>query len=291
MSILQSINHMNRLGPLAVGGTNPVRVMGIINTSPESFYKKSVYTEQREIAKVVKEMEEDGADLLDVGGMSTAPYLKTLVSEKVEIKRVTQAINAIQKVSKLPISIDTCRASVARAALDLGVDTLNDVTGLQYDKEMVRVLEEYCPSVIVCAFSKNRISGNQVIQTRNLLRYGISIATKSGIPKNKIVVDPAIGFFRKKAKGIFFTKIDSDWLKRDLAIIQNLRSIKLGQPLMISVSRKSFIGQILNEKDPEKRLAGSLAAETVAVLNGADIIRTHNVKATCDAAQIARVKK
>lgn len=282
---------MNRLGPVSVGRANPVRVMGIINTSPESFYKKSVYTKQKEIAKIVKQMEEDGADFVDVGGMSTAPYLKTMVSEKTEIKRVTQAINVIQKVSNLPISIDTCRSNVAKAAFDLGVEILNDVTGLQYDKDMVKVLQEYCPSVIVCAFSKTRVSGNQVTQTKNLLRQSVSIAKKSGIPKNKIIVDPAIGFFRKNAKGIFFTTTSSDWVARDLVIIQNLRSIKLEQPLLISISRKSFIGNLLHQKDPEKRLAGSLAAETVAVLNGADVIRTHNVKATCDAIQIAQELK
>jgi dihydropteroate synthase len=102
------------------------------------------------------------------------------------------------------------------------------------------------------------------------------------------VVDPAVGFFRKSAKGILFTKINSDWLKRDIDVIQNLASIKLGYPLLVSVSRKSFIGYLLNEKDPDKRLYGSLAAETIAILNGADIIRTHNVKATHDAIKIAQ---
>lgn len=279
---------MHKLGPVPVGDSNPVRIMGIVNTSPESFYKKSVYTEQKEIAKIVKQMEEDGADFIDVGGMSTAPYLKTLVPEKTEIERITRAIRTIKKVSKLPISIDTCRASVARAAFDLGVDILNDVTGLQYDYTMAQVLQEYCPSVIVCAFSKRPVSGNQVMQTKTLLHQSISIAKKSGIPNRVITVDPAIGFFRKNAKGIFFTKINSDWIKRDVTIIQNLKSIKLGHPLLISVSRKSFIGSLLNQKDPDKRLAGSLAAETIAVLNGADIIRTHNVKATHDAIQIAQ---
>ena len=282
---------MSKLGPVRVGNANPVRVMGIINTSPESFYIKSVYTEQKEIAKTVKQMEEDGTDFIDVGGMSTAPYLRTLVPEKTEIERVTKAISTIQKVSSLPISIDTCRSSVARAAFDLGIDILNDVTGLQYDKNMISVLQDYTPSVVLCAFSKKLVSGNMVTQTRNLLQNSISIATKSGIPKNKIIVDPAIGFFRKKAEGIFSTKINSDWLKRDVTIIQNLKSLKLGHPLLISVSRKSFIGQLLGQKDPDKRLAGSLAAETIAVLNGADIIRTHNVKATCDAIQVAQQLK
>lgn len=287
MYIVQSLNDMNRLGPVSVGGSNPARIMGIINTSPESFYKKSVYKKQ-EIAKIVKQMEEDGADIIDVGGMSTAPYLKTLVPEKIEIERVTQAIHIIQNATNLPISIDTCRASVAKAAFDLGVEILNDVTGLHHDDNMISILQDNSPSVILCAFSKKPVSGNMIQQTRNLLQNSISIAVKSGISKNKIVVDPAIGFFRKNARGIFFTKINSDWLKRDIAILQNLKSIKLGHPILVSVSRKSFIGSLLDEKDPDKRLYGSLAAEVIAVLNGADVIRTHNVKATCDAIKIAQ---
>jgi dihydropteroate synthase len=279
-----------KLGPVSVGGSNPTRVMGIINASPESFYKKSIYPKQ-EIAKTVKQMEGDGADMIDVGGMSTAPYLKTLVSERTETERVTQVIRIIQNVSNMPISIDTCRAGVAKAAFDLGVDILNDVTGLQYDENMISVLQEYAPSVVLCAFSKKLVSGNIVTQTTNLLKNSISIATRAGLPKNKIVVDPAIGFFRKKARGIFFTKINSDWLKRDVIILQNLKSIKLGYPILVSVSRKSFVGSILDETDPDKRLYGSLAAEVVAVLNGADIIRTHDVKATCDAIEIAQKLK
>lgn len=282
---------MSRLGPVHVGGTNPVRVMGIINVSPESFYKRSVYTEEEKIAKIARQMEYDGANFVDVGGMSSAPYLRTIVPEKTEIERITKAISIIQKVSNIPISIDTCKAQVARAALALGADILNDVTGLQYDDNMVRVLEDFSPSVIVCAFSRSRVCGDQVIQARNLLRHSISIAKKSGIAKERIAVDPAIGFFRKKAQGVFFTRISSDWLKRDLAMLQNLKHIKLGHPLLVSVSRKSFIGQILDQKDPDKRLAGSLAAETVAVLNGADIVRTHNVKDTFDAVQIAQKLK
>ncbi|MGI0102625.1 MAG: dihydropteroate synthase [Nitrosotalea sp.] len=279
---------MNKLGSIPVGNSSPTRIMGIINASPESFYKKSVYTEPKEIAKIAKQMEEDGADFIDIGGMSTAPYLKTLVPEKTEIDRITKAISAVQKVSKLPISVDTCRANVAKKAFELGVEILNDVTGLKYDQNMTEILEEYSPSVIVCAFSKQPITGNQITQAKNLLAKSTLIAKKSGISKNRIVVDPAIGFFRKNAKGILFTKINSDWLKRDIDVIQGLASIKLDYPLLVSVSRKSFIGYLLNEKDPDKRLYGSLAAETIAILNGADIIRTHNVKATCDAIKIAQ---
>lgn len=277
---------MHELARVKVGSTNPIRVMGIINTSPESFYKKSIFTDKKIIGKTAKLMEEDGADFIDVGGMSTAPYLKTLVSEDQEVKRITNAINAIQKTSKLPISIDTCRAKVAEIALKLGAEIVNDVSGLKYDQNMVDILEKHNPSVIVCAFSSNPVRGNQVMQTKKLINQSVTLALKSGIPKNKIVVDPAIGFFRRKAQGVLFTKINSDWLKRDVLILKNLNQIKGGHPILVSVSRKSFVGELLDEADPEKRLYGSLAAETFAALNGADIIRTHNVKSTCDIVKI-----
>ncbi|MGI0006992.1 MAG: dihydropteroate synthase, partial [Nitrosotalea sp.] len=215
-------------------------------------------------------------------------YNKTLVSENQEIKRITNAIDAIKKVSKLPISIDTCRARVAEAALQLGAEIVNDVSGLKYDKNMVNVLEKYCPSVILCAFSNKPVGGNQVSQAQRLIDQSVTLALKSGIPTNKIVVDPAIGFFRKKAQGILFTKINSDWLQRDILVLKNLNRIKREYPILISVSRKSFIGELLKESDPANRLYGSLAAETFAVLNGADLIRTHNVKATSHVVQIVK---
>jgi len=277
---------MHRLARVRVGGSSPIRVMGIINTSPESFYKKSVFTDKKMIEKTAKLMEEDGADFIDVGGMSTAPYIQTLISEDKEIKRITNAINAIQKVSKLPVSIDTCRARVAEMALQLGAEIVNDVSGLKYDKNMVDVLEKHCPSVVLCAFSNEPVKGNQVIQAKKLINQSVALALRSGIPASQIIVDPAIGFFRKKAQGVLFTKINSDWLQRDMLILKNLKHIKQEHPILVSISRKSFIGELLGETDPDKRLYGSLAAETFAALNGADIIRTHNVKATNDIVKI-----
>ncbi len=279
---------MHTIAGVRVGDSNPIRIMGIINTSPESFYKKSILTDKKMIEKTAKLMEEEGADFIDVGGMSTAPYIKTLVSEDKEIKRITNAINAIQKVSKLPISIDTCRAKVAEAALQLGAEIVNDVSGLKYDKNMVNILAKYGPSVVLCAFSNKPISGNQVIQTRKLIGQSVALALKSGILESQIVVDPAIGFFRKKAQGVLFTKISSNWLQRDMLILQNLNRIKQKYPILISISRKSFIGELLGETNPAKRLYGSLAAEAFAILNGADIIRTHNVKATNDVVKIVK---
>jgi dihydropteroate synthase len=180
----------------------------------------------------------------------------------------------------LPISVDTCRAAVAKEAIELGVDIINDVTGLKYDPSMPKIIEKYYPSLILCAYSKKIITGNQLSETRQLFKKSLEIAKSVKIPRTKIVLDPAIGFFREKGKNSFFTKINSDWTQRDLLILKNLRAIKLNMPLLVSVSNKSFIGKILKKHSPSDRIAGSLTAEAVCVLNGADIIRTHNVGET-----------
>jgi len=283
------INDVSRLGPVRVGGSNPVRIMGILNTSPESFYKKSI-KKTSQIAEAVKQMEEDGADFVDVGGMSTAPYLSTMVSEKQETKRITEAIKQIQKATNLPISIDTCRAAVAKAALEYGVDIINDISGLQYDKQMPNVIEKHQPSLVLCAYSKKTLKGDLLVQAKLAIQSSLKIAKSANIKTSNIVIDPAIGFFRKTGKHPFYTKINQDWFKRDLEVLQNLSFFKkLDHPILISVSNKSFIGKLLDKKNPADRLYGSIAAEVIATLNGADIIRTHNVKETKDAVSVAQV--
>ena len=278
---------MAKIGNVGVGGKNPVRIMGILNTSPESFYKKSVITSKTHIKNTVKMMEDQGADFVDVGGMSTAPYLSTSVSEKIESKRIQNAIKIIQNFTNLPISVDTCRAKVAKDALEYGIEIINDISGLKYDKKMQEVISEYSPSLILCAYNSKIVYGNPVTVTKKLLQDSLKIAKKSHVSSEKIVLDPAIGFFRKTGKGPFFTKIKSDWLERDLSILKNLNSIKQNYPLLISVSNKSFIGKILGKENPSDRLFGSISAEVISVLHGADIIRTHNVEATKDAVTIA----
>jgi len=282
------ISHVNKLGTVRIGGSNHVKIMGILNASPESFYKNSISVGKQKITDSVHRMEEEGADFIDVGGMSTAPYLQTVVSEKIEKDRVINAIKIIQSATNLPISVDTCRAGVAKESLELGVDIINDVTGLQYDPVMPKIIEKYSPSLILCAYSKKIITGNQLQETKHLLKKSLDIAKSAKIPSSKIVLDPAIGFFRKKGRNSFFTKINSDWVKRDLLILKHLRAIKLNMPLLVSVSNKSFIGKILKKENPSDRLAGSLAAEVVCVLNGADIIRTHNVGETKEAVTTAQ---
>jgi len=274
-----------KLGSVRIGG--PVRIMGILNASPESFYKDSIKRSKRSVGDAVRQMELEGADIVDVGGMSTAPYLDTAVSERVESQRVTGAIKAIQNASNLPISVDTCRASVAKDAMDLGVDILNDISGLKHDQSMVDVLSAYRPSVVLCAFSNGISEGNPVSEVRRFLKESISIARQSGVGPENIAIDPSIGFFRSSARGRFFTKITGDWFERDQAIVRNLKKIKQDLPLLVSVSNKSLIGRLFDVADPLERVSGSVMVEAICVLNGADIIRTHNVAQTRMAASAA----
>jgi len=283
---------MTRLGKLRVGQKNKVTIMGILNISPESFYKNSIKSSKSQILHYVTKLEEDGTDIIDVGGMSTAPYLKTIVSEKVESQRVTKTIKIIQNISNIPISVDTCRASVAKNALELGVDVINDISGLKYDRNMPKVIEKYDPSLILCAYSNKLVKGNTISQTKKLLNESVKIAQQSKISKEKIVVDPAIGFFRRSSdvkNKLPYTKISSDWAQRDIEIIKKLKFLKINFPILISISNKSFLGKLLGKDDPAERNIGTAIAEMLSIINGASIIRTHNPKITSDVIKLAKL--
>ena len=278
---------MARLAGVRIGGGSPVRIMGVINASPESFHKGTVRTGRRQTRDAAKAMEDRGADFVDVGGMSTAPYLSTAVSERTESERVLAAIGAIRDSTNLPVSVDTCRSRVARDALEHGAEIVNDISGLKYDAKMAATVSEFGASLVLCAYGRGTVAGDPVPVTRRLLQEGLAIAKRHRIPPDTIALDPAVGFFRRTGRGPFFTKIRSDWLERDLAVLRGLRSIMRGRPAVVSASNKSFIGRILGRDLPEDRIFGSVAAEAAAVLNGAAVIRTHNVAATRDAIAVA----
>jgi len=282
---------MTKLGNLVVGRKNEITIMGILNISPESFYKKSIKSTKSQISKHLCDMEENGANIIDIGGMSTAPYLKTIVSEKIESERITKTIKIIQNLSNIPISVDTCRASVARDALELGIDVINDISGLKYDENMPKVIEKYNPSLILCSHSKQLVSGNPISITKKLLNESIKIAENAQISKNKIVVDPAIGFFRRSSdvkNNLPYTKITSDWIQRDIEIIKKLKFLKTSFPILISISNKSFLGKLLGKDDPADRNTGTAIAEMLSIINGASIIRTHNPKITSDVIKMTK---
>jgi dihydropteroate synthase len=271
-----------RIGGVAVGGS-ATKVMGIINVSPESFYKGSVKTGEQEIAGTAKEMEQAGAHIIDIGAMSTAPYLDTLVSMEEEARRMAHAIHIVKDSCNLPISADTPRAEVAEQAIAAGADAINDVTGLKYDAKLARVVAKAKVPVIIGAYSSKPATG-KMPGTIRALKESLAIAKKAGIKGDSIIIDPSIGFFRGEGKSPFFTKMtDMPWYLRDMQVLSNLDKLAaLKKPVCVSVSRKSFIGHLLNLQT-EDRMVPSVACEIIATLNGASLVRTHNVRETVQA--------
>jgi dihydropteroate synthase len=275
---------LTRIGKLIIGPKSSAKVMGIINVSPESFFKGSVRTGDEQVAAAAKQMERDGAHMIDIGAMSTAPYLETMIPVDMEVRRITSAIKAAKSACDLHISADTPRAETARTALAAGADVINDVTGLKYDPMMADVIAKSRARAIICAYSRSEITG-RMLGTAKSLRESRTIARKAGINADDIIIDPSIGFFRPEGKNFFFSKMtDMPWYVRDMQVISHLSELTaLKKPICISVSRKSFIGHLLNLQSPEDRMVPSIACELISVLHGASLIRTHNVKETVQA--------
>jgi dihydropteroate synthase len=267
------------LAGVEVGDGFPVRLVGVINVSPESFYPGSVAANEATLKQRAEAMAVEGADLLDIGAMSTAPYLTTEIPEAEEIQRLSWAIGVVRNTVALPISADTTRSRVALAALDAGADVINDVSGLRRDPGMGEIVAKRARGVILMASETTPEARDPIETVRRLLAESLQIVWKAGVPEHRVIVDPGIGFFRKAAL---------PWYEWDCEVLRRLGDLKtLDRPVLVGVSRKSFIGQILDQADPGDRLAGSLAATAVAVANGAPMIRTHDVGPTREAVRMA----
>ena len=247
--------------------------MGVLNVTPDSFYDKGKFFDQKKAVKHAIDMDRDGADIIDVGGESTRPGASD-VSVDEELRRVVPVIRAISKKVKAAVSVDTRKAKVADAALKAGASIVNDVSALRGDPCMAGVVAKHRAEIIL-VHMKGRPKDMQadpkyidvVKDVAGSLKGSIDLAKKAGIKDNKIIIDPGIGFGKT--------------VEHNLEILQTLRRFKkLGYPLCVGASRKSFIGKILGSKDPEDRLAGSLAAAAAAAMNGANIIRAHDVGLT-----------
>jgi dihydropteroate synthase len=184
--------------------------------------------------------------------------------------------------------VDTPRAAVAKEAIAAGADAVNDVTGLKYDSEMANVAAKAGVAMIIGAYSKAPTMG-RIVSTLAALKKSIRLASEAGI--KDIIIDPSIGFFRQEGKNPFFTKMaDMPWYARDIEILSHLHKLTtLKKPICISVSRKSFIGHLLNLSAAQDRLLPSIVCETFAALNGANIIRTHNVRETVQAVTLLQL--
>ncbi|MBI2116790.1 MAG: dihydropteroate synthase [candidate division NC10 bacterium] len=267
------------LAGLEVGDGFPVRLVGAINVSPESFYQGSVAEGEASLRQKAEQMAAEGADGLDIGAMSTAPYLQTEVTEAEEIQRLTWAIGVVRKVTAVPISADTTRSRVALAALDAGAGVINDVSGLRHDPGMAEIVARRARGVILMATETEPEARDPIGTVRRLLEESLQIIWKAGVPEHRVVVDPGIGFFRKAV---------IPWHAWDCEVLRRLGDLRtLEHPVLVGLSRKSFIGHILGQPDPADRLAGSLATTAIAVMNGAHLIRTHDVGPTREAVRMA----
>ena len=267
------------LAGLDIGDGHPVRIVGAINVSPESFYKGSVASDESILRQRAEQMVAEGADMLDVGAMSTAPYLETAISEAEEIRRLIWAIGVLRSVVTLPISADTRRSRPAGAALDAGAAVINDVSGFRNDPAMAAAAARHAQGAILMASEASHGAADPIATVRTLLQQSLAISDTAGVPRERIVLDPGIGFFRNAALS---------WDAWDCEIVRRLGELcPLDRPILVGLSRKSFVGKLLGRRDPAERLFGSLAATTVAVLNGARLVRTHDVGPTRDAIRMA----
>jgi dihydropteroate synthase len=262
------------IGRTPAGDLYPVRLMGVINLSQDSFYKGSVASSS-EALSLARTMQEEGADLIDLGAVSTAPGSPP-VSESEERERLFPALKSILENQDVDVSIDTQRSSIAREALSLGAACVNDVSGL-HDPAMAETVADHDGSLIIMA-SLHRpgdlLTLNEIIP---LLGSRVRAAVEAGVSLKKISVDPGVGKW-----------IPEKTPAHDLAILEGFGRLRcLGQPVVAALSRKSFIGARLNRPDPRDRLAGTLAATAIAVFLGAHIIRTHDISASLDTVRMA----
>ncbi|MDH7509344.1 MAG: dihydropteroate synthase [Methanomassiliicoccales archaeon] len=246
-------------------------VMGILNVTPDSFFDGGAYFSRESAIKRVFQMVDEGADIIDIGGESTRPF-STPIPETVERERVIPILEEVIPSIDIPISIDTRKPSIAREAVEIGAEIVNDVSGLR-DREMMRTVSELDVPVIIMhmlgdpqTMQLNIAYEDVVGDILMFLARQIREAEENGISRDKIIIDPGIGFGKE--------------VHHNLDILRRLREFRsLGRPLLVGASRKTFIGKVL-DLPKEERLEGSLASAAVSVINGADIVRVHDVKET-----------
>lgn len=252
-------------------------IMGVLNVTPDSFSDGGRYFDRSLAVQRARQMVEEGADIIDIGGQSTRPGSEAVTPEE-ELRRTIPVIEAFSGKIDVPISIDTYRAEVAGKALGAGASMVNDISGLRLDPEMPSVVAEHRVPVVVMHIrgtprdmQENPAYEALIPEIMDYLRESVRMAEDAGI--ENVIIDPGIGFGKT--------------FEHNLRIINNLREFTLlERPLLVGPSRKAFIGGILGGAPPLERLEGTAAAVTACILNGADIIRVHDVR---EMARVARV--
>ena len=259
--------------------------MGVVNLTPDSFSDGGqIHTVDAAVDRVL-EMEQEGADIIDIGGESSRPGAEPVALQE-EIRRVMPVLEAVRQKTDVCISIDTCKAEVARRAVEAGADIINDISALRFDPEMAGVAAD-CDVPVILMHMLGTPKDMQadpgyddcVSEIAAFFRERIDFAVREGIDREKIILDPGIGFGKR--------------LVDNLDILARLKVLKqFSLPLMIGASRKRFI-ELLHRagSQPDERIGGSIAAAMLAVTNGADIVRVHDVRETSEALHLLKAVK
>ncbi len=269
-----------KLGGVTIGDNIKTRIMGVINLSPTSFFKGSIKQSKKEISSQLMNMVKSKADFIDIGAISSAPAFlynqQEHLSENEEIERLSRFFVIYKDMGQnIDISVDTQSSKVANYALANGATIINDISGFKADKDLPSIISEYDASAIIMTCKKRPGDVFLVPDIIRELEQSINLGNNAGIKLSKIVIDPGLGGWVSEREA-----------KHDFMIISQLQEFrKLNHCILVGISRKSFIGKILSVSPelilpPEKRLWGSLAATTIAVLNGVHVVRTHDVQAT-----------
>lgn len=255
-------------------------VMGILNVTPDSFSDGGQFNSVETALAQANKMVAAGADILDIGGQSTRPGAEQISLEE-ELQRTIPIIQAIRQQCNLPLSIDTTRSEVAQQAIAAGADIINDISGGTFDTQMLPLAAKLqVPIILMHMRGTPQTMQNfthyddLVTELQSFLQSRLQQAYELGIAKSHIILDPGIGFAKTPLQNI--------------ELIRHLQDFRtLGYPLLIGVSRKSFIGHILQQSDPQKRIWGTAAACAGAIAFGADIVRVHDVPEMIDVCKIA----
>lgn len=250
---------------------NHTAIMGIINMTPDSFSDGGKFKNVDQAVGCAEQMEEDGADILDVGGESTRPGSDSITVEE-EIERVIPLVKKLKKKVRIPLSIDTTKAVVAARAIDEGVEIVNDISAMQFDKEMPSVVARSGIPIVLMhmkGIPKTMQEGDITYRLFmddiiGFLKDQIQTAQAAGILEDNIIVDPGFGFGKTK--------------EHNLQLLRQLSELKtLGRPILVGTSRKNFIG-LITKSDPNERIEGTAATVAASIMNGAQIVRVHDVK-------------
>lgn len=254
--------------------------MGVLNVTPDSFSDGGEFNNTTAALAQAQAMVAAGADIIDVGGQSTRPGAEQ-ITLAAELDRVLSVLQELRPAISVPISVDTTRAAVARAAVSAGADLINDISGGTFDSEMLPTVASLNVPIVLMHIRGTPQNMQQQTNYQDLmgeinsfLAKQIAAATAVGVNPDKIIIDPGIGFAKN--------------YEQNLEIFRRLRLLAaLNCPILVGASRKSFIGRILNQPDPKARVWGTAAACSAAIFNGADILRVHDVTAMRDVSLVA----